>query len=125
MVITNTAPAATVLVVEDETLVRMCTTAFLEDAGYRVLEAANGQEALSQLQHHPEIVLVVTDVHMPGSPDGLALVDIASREYPAIRAVVVSGKAMLRDDLIPGDGRFLAKPYSQAQITQTVRELLV
>jgi two-component system, response regulator PdtaR len=124
MVMSLTTAAATVLVVEDETLVRICTAAFLEDAGYLVLEAANGQEALAKLQHHSRNLLVVTDVHMPGEPDGLALVNIATRDNPKIRIVVVSGKADLQDNDIPGGGKFLSKPYSRDQITQAAREIL-
>jgi two-component system, response regulator PdtaR len=114
----------TVLVVEDMALVRLCTVSFLEDAGYSVLEAANGAEALDVLQAHPEIALLLTDVHMPGAPDGLELVRIAARKYPDLRSVVVSGLAVLRDDAIPGGGRFLAKPYSPEQVTRTLRQML-
>jgi CheY-like chemotaxis protein len=79
---------------------------------------------LAKLQHHPEIALVVIDVHMPGEPEGLALVDIATRENPKIRMVVISGKAYLQDDDILGGGRFLSKPYSRDQMMQTVQQML-
>ena len=114
----------TVLVVEDEILIRTCTADFLEDAGYRVLEAANGSEALKILRHHPEIALLLTDVNMPGGPDGLTVAENASWQNPDIRTVVVSGKRPLRDDQIPGGGRFVAKPYSPQQIIDTVGMLL-
>ena len=83
----------TVLVVEDEIFIRMSTVASLEDAGLRVLEAANSAEALRILGQHPEISVLVTDVRMSGVMDGLALVSRVQREKPVIRSIVVSGNA--------------------------------
>jgi len=63
-------PQETILVVEDEVLVRMPISQYLRDCGYRVIEAANAQEAVTVLSHEETVVDVVfTDIEMPGALD--------------------------------------------------------
>src|ERR1700761_215957 len=83
----------TVLVVEDEAIIRMSLVASLEDAGFAVLEAQNSAEALGKLAQHAEICVLLTDVRMPGRIDGLALVAQARCDYPAIPVIVMSGNS--------------------------------
>ncbi len=59
-------PRTVVLIVEDEPLVRMLGTDVLEDAGFAVVEAVDAREALEQLEAHPEVDILFTDVQMPG-----------------------------------------------------------
>lgn len=66
-------PAAKILIVEDEPLIRMDLADMLEELGYSVLEAANADEAIAILESEPAVTAVVTDVDMPGTMDGLAL----------------------------------------------------
>jgi two-component system, response regulator PdtaR len=62
-----------ILIVEDELLVRLSAVAMLEDAGFRMIEAANGDEALELLEADSDVQLLFTDIHMPGAINGLAL----------------------------------------------------
>lgn len=110
----------TVLVVEDDALIRMSAVASLEDAGLDVLEAANSAEALVLLARHAEIRVMVTDVRMPGAMDGLALVSLACRDHPLIRAVVVSGNATAAEAYKAGAARFIAKPYITHRLVDAV-----
>jgi CheY-like chemotaxis protein len=80
----------TILVVEDELLIRMCSVATLEDAGYRVLEAGNSAEALAVLARPNAVAILMTDVRMPGEMGGLKLVAKVRIDRPDIRSVVVS-----------------------------------
>jgi CheY-like chemotaxis protein len=114
----------TVLVVEDEALIRMSTVASLEDAGLRVLEAGNSAEALYVLGQHAEIRVLVTDVHMPGKMDGLALVSQVQRDHPVIRAVVVSGNATATQAYQAGAARFISKPYLTQSVVRAVLSLV-
>ena len=66
-------PTLTLLIVEDEPLIRIELAGVLSDMGYTVLEASNADDAIFYLETHPEIVAVITDLSMPGSLDGLAL----------------------------------------------------
>ena len=80
------------LIVEDEWLIRMNTMEALEAAGFEVVEAENADEAIAILTARTDINLVLTDVHMPGSMDGLKLahfVEIAGRPSRSLRPRVV------------------------------------
>jgi CheY-like chemotaxis protein len=101
----------TVLVVEDEPLIRICAAHCLADAGFEVIEAADAAEAMEALEARNDVALVFTDVNMPGQLDGLELAWEVSRRRPEIPVIVTSGKATPREDQIPWGSRFLAKPY--------------
>jgi CheY-like chemotaxis protein len=110
----------TVLLIEDEPLVRMGTSAMLEDSGYAVLEAANADEAHGILADHPEISIVVTDVQMPGSMDGLAFAALVRRDYAHIPVLVASGRAQRVDAQQHGAASYISKPYTAQAISQAL-----
>jgi DNA-binding NtrC family response regulator len=112
-----------VLVVEDEPIIRMNAVDMLEEAGFDVLEAANADSALKLLEVRAyEIAALFTDIHMPGSMDGMALVTLVAERWPDIQPFVTSGHAMLRDADIPDHGHFLAKPYRSTQLVTAIGE---
>ena len=113
----------TVLLVEDEGIIRMASAAILEDAGYDVLEAADAEEALATLGDHPEVDVVVTDVQMPGRLDGLKLIEAIANDYPQVKTLVTSGLAGVKEARESGAAKFLAKPYTAAGIQSAVRIL--
>jgi two-component system, response regulator PdtaR len=115
----------TILVVEDEALIRMSTVATLEDAGYCVLEAQNSPEALQILSRHAEISILLTDVRMGGSMDGLALVAQVCLDHPAIRAIVVSGTTTATEAIDAGALGFLTKPYMAHTLVQAVHDTVL
>ncbi len=78
-------PARTLLIVEDEALVRIDLADLLGDMGYEVIEAAGADQAIALLETHPEIVAVITDIQMPGSMDGLALARAVRERWPPSR----------------------------------------
>jgi DNA-binding NtrC family response regulator len=114
----------TVLVVEDELLIRICAACCLADAGFEVIEAADAEEAITALEARADVVLVFTDVNMPGRIDGLDLAWEVSRRRPEIPVIVTSGKESPRDDQIPSGGRFLAKPYAPEALPKIVAQAL-
>ena len=79
-----------VLVVDDQLVARSVRAAVLTKAGYRILEAASADEALIMLERHPSIEILVTDVNMPGSMDGLELARRVGEDWPDVGIVVVS-----------------------------------
>lgn len=115
---------ATVIVVEDETIVRMDIAMSLQDEGFIVLEASNADEAIGLLDAHPEIRLMFTDIDMPGSMDGLRLAEAVRDRWPPIKIIIASGQRQLRDDLLPIEGKFFSKPYDHARIISAMREML-
>ncbi|CAN7433965.1 response regulator [Phenylobacterium sp. LjRoot225] len=114
----------TVLVVEDELLIRICAACCLADAGFEVIEAADAEEAIAALEARADVVLVFTDVNMPGQIDGLDLAWEVSRRRPEVAVIVTSGKAIPREDQIPSGGRFLAKPYSPEVLAKIFAQAL-
>ena len=113
-----------VLIVEDEFLVRMDTGAALETAGFNVIEAGDADEAIAILSARNDIRLIFTDVQMPGSMDGLKLAHFVRDRWPPVKVVATSGHARVTDSDLPEGVRFVAKPYSAAEITATLRELI-
>jgi len=114
----------TVLVVEDEALIRMSTVGSLEDAGLCVLEAGNSAEAIALMARHAEISVMVTDVRMPGAMDGLALVSRVCRDHPVIRAIVVSANTTAAQAYKSGAAEFIAKPYLTDKLVGAVLGLV-
>ena len=112
----------TILVVEDEVLIRMSTVATLEDAGFWVLEAQNSTEALEVLSRHSEVSILMTDVRMPGHLDGLALVAQVRIDHPAIRSIVVSAHTTAMAASDAGAIGFLPKPYMAHTMVQAVHD---
>lgn len=112
-----------VLVVEDEPLIRLMATTLAKDEGFIVFEAKDADEAILILADHPEIGIVFTDIHMSGSMDGLQLVAFAHDRWPPMRFLVVSGEHRIRKGDIPDDACFFAKPYDGATIARALHSL--
>lgn len=113
----------TVLLIEDEPLIRMATSAMLEDSGFLVLEAANADEAKIIVAGHPEITVVITDVQMPGSMDGLEFASLVHREYAHIPVLITSGRAGLQEAREHGATSFLSKPYTALAIQNALEDM--
>jgi CheY-like chemotaxis protein len=114
-----------VLVVEDETIIRIDIVACLKDEGFTVIEASSADEALEILAAEPAISLIFTDVDMPGSMDGLKLSMAVRDRWPPVKIIVTSGHRHLGENDLPPGSRFHAKPYDHSAITASMNELLV
>ncbi len=117
----------TVLLVEDEEAVRSLTRLILQQGGYRVLEASNGEEALDVLaEYAAPIDLLVTDVVMPGL-GGRELAERLLAGEPDLRILYLSGytdDAVVRNGVLRDQVHFLQKPFTPAAFSQKVREVL-
>lgn len=114
-----------VLLVEDEPLVRMTAADELEEAGFHVLEAANADVALKVLEaRSDEVQVLFTDVHMPGSMDGMELAEQVHRRWPHVLLLISSGYARPRPDEIPDHGQFMPKPYHAATLVGHIHDLM-
>ena len=112
----------TILVVEDEILIRLDTADTLREQGNRVLEAADAAEALALLKTDKDIALVVTDVQMPGEIDGVDLTRVIKATWSRIPVVIVSGH--LPAEKAKEADRFLRKPVSGREIARVAKELV-
>ena len=112
-----------VLLVEDEVLIRLFGADLLTAAGFEVIEAASADEALGKLESRGDVQVLFTDVHMPGSLDGLELARCVHKRWPGIELLIASGRSRLDPDEIPDDGLFVSKPYEPSHVIQQLREL--
>jgi two-component sensor histidine kinase/FixJ family two-component response regulator len=119
-----TASSPTVLVVEDEMVLRMRAVDIVEDAGFNSLEAVNADEALSILESRSDISLLFTDIQMPGSLDGLKLAQAVHKRWPAIKIILVSGQVNLSDAEKPADSRFFGKPLESEQMIAEIQDMV-
>ena len=116
-------PAALVLVVEDDALLRMHAAEMIEEAGFQVLEANGADAAIVLLESRNDIRIIFTDIDMPGSMNGLKLAHAVANRWPPIKIVATSGHFHVRDGDLPVGGRFIAKPYRSNQIISALCEL--
>ena len=117
----------TVLIVEDDAMVRKNVIRQIESLGYTTLEAANAVEALDIIDRHATIHLLFTDVIMPGSMNGSQLVNEALRRRPSLKALFTSGyteNAILHHGRLDVGVLLLAKPYRKAELARMIRVAL-
>ena len=115
--------AASVVLAEDEPLIRMMSAMALREEGFEVLEAEHAGTALDILKARACTVhLLFTDVQMPGPMDGVELAHHTSCSWPWIALLLVSARAL--DRPAPAGSRFLSKPYEHAHVVGHIRELL-
>jgi two-component system, cell cycle sensor histidine kinase and response regulator CckA len=117
----------TVLVVDDEEMVRRLAARILVTQGYVALEAKGGAEAMRMLQRGaPRISGVLTDIAMPGM-DGRQLGESIARCWPQVRVLYMSGfsaKRMVNDGALDPRQPFIQKPFTSEQLARKMRELL-
>ncbi len=127
----KTAPALAsgelVLVVEDDARVRRLTLTRLRELGYRVLESANGREALAVFAENPAIDLVFSDLVMPGGMSGYDLLAELRKQQPRLKVLLTSGYAeeLAHAERLQAQGvRVLRKPYRIADLANAIRKAL-
>jgi two-component system cell cycle sensor histidine kinase/response regulator CckA len=117
----------TILVVEDEEALRRIARRTLEAAGYTVLTAADGDEALAACAHHAgDLHLLLTDVVMPRMSGGALAKEIA-RSRPKLKVLFMSGytdEAIVHHGVLEAGTHFLAKPFTAADLRRKVREVV-
>jgi CheY-like chemotaxis protein len=116
--------ATVVLIVEDEPLVRLVVADALEEAGFTVLEAFDGDHAVRILEQNANRIRVIfSDINLPGSMNGVLLARHAAQHWPWIGVLLASGRPKPEDPAMPGNARFFQKPYSIREIVKHLREL--
>ena len=124
MLMNQPAAPPKVLVVEDEMLLRMRAVDIVEDAGFTPIEAGNADEALAILESRSDIVLLFTDIQMPGSMDGLKLAHTVHQRWPSINIILVSGKLTLTAAEKPVHSRFFGKPLEVKQMIVEMQDMI-
>lgn len=116
---------STILVVEDEVLIRLAVSDFLRECGYRVLESSNGEEAQSIIRSSEPVEILFSDIDLGRGIDGLELARWVRENYPAVRIVLTSGIARMTQEAAGlCDGPLLEKPYPFPVLKEHIQNLL-
>jgi CheY-like chemotaxis protein len=110
----------TVLVVEDEFIIRLDLVDTLEKAGFHTIDVASADEAIRVLEERSDIRAVFTDIEMPGSMDGLALARCIRERWPPTILIVCSGREKPQEHELPSKSEFLPKPYNPVQLQRVL-----
>ncbi len=124
---TDAAPGGTVLIVDDEPVVRMLVAEVLGDLGYQVIEAAAGAAGLELLRSDARIDLLITDVGLPGGMDGRQLAEAARTARPDLKVLFITGyaePAAIGDGPLDAGMQVLTKPFPLDRLVSRIRELL-
>jgi CheY-like chemotaxis protein len=113
----------TVLIVEDELMVLWLAREEFADAGYRVLEASDGEAALEILEADPTVDLLFTDIRMPGSIDGWSLARAARQLRPDLPVIYATGFSAEEPQFVDG-ARLFSKPYRLSAVIGLANELV-
>ncbi|WIM09124.1 response regulator [Enhydrobacter sp.] len=125
MTSSDTPPPATILVVEDEVLIRTAVAGYLRDCGYRVLEAGTAEEAQRIFASDEPVDILFADVDLGPGASGFVLATWTRQKRPAVRILLTSGVDRMAEkagDLC--DGPFLAKPYTHERLAEEIKRLL-
>lgn len=113
-----------VLVVEDEDMHRFLACEALLDAGFDVVEAVNADQAIVELEQHPEVDIMFSDIRMPGEMNGLELAEVVHARWPNIKLMLTSGDVRPSASQIADSGQFISKPYVIDDLPQKLSELI-
>jgi two-component system, response regulator PdtaR len=119
--VTEILPNALIVVVDDDVFERLGASSMFLDAGYRVLEAENADEALRFFETNANIRLLFTDVSMPGSMSGSDLAHHVAERWPSVGIIMASGRP--RPHQLPLSMLFHNKPYEPAAVLRQAREM--
>jgi PAS domain S-box-containing protein len=121
------ATGGTVLVVEDEPVVRALAVEVLEGLGCAVLEAADGAAALRALRSVPHVDLLVTDVGLPGGMNGRQLADAAREDRPGLKVLFITGyaeNAVFGNGILEPGMRMMTKPFALDELAAKVQAMI-
>lgn len=113
----------TILIVEDEAIVRLELIDLFEEEGYEVFAAANADEAIAILDRHGEVRVVLTDIEMPGTMDGLKLAHYVRKRFPPTLLLVASGHRSVPPDQMPEHSAYFAKPFDPTAMLRKIDEM--
>jgi two-component system, response regulator PdtaR len=110
-----------ILIVEDDVLANEYLEFILRQAGHEVVSATSADEAAALLEGHLDVQLLVTNVNLPGTMNGLNFAAAMKARPSDINIIVVTGYSAPRDDELPPGSLFLPKPYSAQKMIEAVR----
>jgi CheY-like chemotaxis protein len=123
----QTGAGETVLVIDDEPIVRMLIVETVEEAGFTVLEADDGPSGLKILQSDARIDLLITDVGLPGGMNGRQVADAARVTRPDLKVLFVTGyaeNAAIANGYLEPNMAVVTKPFVMADLARKISEMI-
>ena len=114
---------STVLVVENDPLLRVLTVDIVEEAGFAALQANDADQALRILAGRSNVAILLTDIRISGSMNGIELAHMVRDRWPLIKIIGVSTDGRLSGADLPADSRFLRKPYPSHLLTSELQSM--
>lgn len=113
------------LVVDDDPIILLDACSILADAGFRFYEASSGDKAKDLLDRVADnVVLLFSDVEMPGETNGFALAQYVADQWPWIEIVIASGRVLPEAGQIPDKATFISKPFNHDMVHNHLRAIL-
>gem|GEM_PF-1630049 len=114
-----------ILIVEDDPGLQLVLVELFTTMGYATLTASNAAAALTTLKNNRDVIMLFSDVVMPGEMDGIGLADAARKIYPELRILLASGYPQkdLTTKTLPKYEAFISKPYRSSELEEQMREL--
>ena len=112
-----------ILIVEDDVLANEHLEFILQQAGYEVLSATSADEAAELLDDHEDVQLLVTDINLPGTVNGLKLAAAVKARRPEMNIIIVTGYDAPKNDEVSPGSLFIPKPYNARKMIEAVRHL--
>jgi DNA-binding NtrC family response regulator len=113
-----------VVIAEEDITQRREIVRYLQEHGFRVLEAADADEAMTLLRSHSDVQAFVADSHLPGKRDGYELARVVRERWPAIAVVMMSGHSDASSGPVLDGAEFIAKPYILEHLAPTLRRMI-
>jgi DNA-binding NtrC family response regulator len=116
------SPQHAILIVEDEPFIRDDLVDFFEDAGFEVFDAESADHAIGIMEANPSIGIVLTDVDMPGSMNGVKLAHLIYERYPPTLLIIGSGAVKAKPSEVPIGTMFFSKPFDQRSVLNSIQK---
>jgi CheY-like chemotaxis protein len=117
--------AETILVVENDPVLRFLLVEELEEAGYVVSEAENAAKAIDVLETQPDIRLILTDIDLFSEAEGVELARLVRDRWPPIRIILTSGNWSFEQQELTFAERFIPKPHAPGALLDSIKSILV
>jgi CheY-like chemotaxis protein len=114
----------TILIAEDEPFIRLAAVDAFESAGFAVADSRDAAGAIDVLRARAGVMLLFTDIDMPGGMDGIALAHFVRKQWPLVQILVTSGASGIDRSKLPAGVQFFAKPYRTELVVDAASALL-
>jgi two-component system, response regulator PdtaR len=112
-----------IIVAEDDFIMSEYLSGILTEKGYSVIAVANANDAIAMFEHRDDVRMLISDINMPGSINGLNLAATVRERWPQIKIIITTGQARPKIEEVPEGSLYLRKPYTPGSVMAAVLSL--